>query len=187
MRRWGLGQVVVVVAAGVAAGVVAKVVCDAVVKLRAARVEELKAALDAVAQSVGDIVRPDKPWPEEMDRLVRLLQTAGTGNGEAKEAARRLIQQPDVTRPEWAGGPLPVELGGDPDSDDLMPDDALLRSPYDELVTMAPGTLGPVAYVDPAPEAERMNGSARVATFTPGQNPLEDIGETPAWEGDASG
>jgi hypothetical protein len=47
---------------------------------------------------------------------------------------------------------------------------------------MAAGRLAAV-YVDPAPETEGSPSSnGRVATFSPGENPLADIGEEPQWE-----
>ncbi len=181
MRRWSFGTAVTVLAAGLAGAVVAKVVIDGVVKLSQERRRTVEGMLATVQATVSNIVSPPEPeTPTVYERQeVRAVQLP--------DGSTAIVTPPPAPvregRPSWAGGALPVELGGELE-DGWGDDPTDLRHPLDQYPEewANAGRLNAM-YVDPAPEAESgADHPSRVATFAPGENPLADIGERPAWE-----
>lgn len=175
MRRWdALRNPLMILSAAVGVAVVVVAVGDAYKKARQERrseVEELvKLALATVASTVGDIVAPE---PQERGEVVV------PGSARAAELAASVSP---YARPAWAD---PVAFGED--DPDGLDDPTDLTSPYDDVpehlmaVASLAGSLGPF---EPVPEETRLSGPGRAATFGPGENPLSDIGERPAWEED---
>lgn len=161
----------VILSGAIGTALVVAVVGDVYRKVRQERrreVEELvRLTLASVARAVSDIVAPEPTTQLPPQRVV---------NGVTPESTASVSP---YARPAWGD---PVQFGEDPDPDGLDdPTDLLL--PNDVVPLMAAASLdGSMGPFDPVPEMDRVSGPGRIAAFGVGENPLEDIGERPAWE-----